>query len=328
MSAKNLNDDLNRVNNWVFQWKMSFDPDPNKQAQEVIFSRKIQKSSQLSLIFNNNIVTQSPTQKHLGMFLDTKLDFQEHLKSIFSKVNKTIGLLRKLHHKLPRSPLLTIYKSFIRPHLDYGDIIYDQAYNASFHQKLESIQYDAALAITGAIRGTSKEKLHDELGLKTLEKRRGYRKLCCFYKTFRYICPKHLFNIIPTSVSTYNTRNTNNIPLFKVKHNFIRNSFFPSAVIKWNKLDLNIRNTESLNIFKKTLLNFIRPSGNTVFNCHNPKGVRLLTSLRLGLSHLREHKFKHSFQDSLNPICSCGNDIETSAHYLLHCPNFSNERST
>ena len=117
-------------------------------------------------------MTQSLTQKHLGTFLDTKLDFQEHLKSIFSEVNKTIGLLRELHHILPRSPLFTIFKSFIRPHLDYGDIIYDQAYNASFHQKLDSIQYKAALAITGAIRGTSKEKLYDELGLETLEKRR------------------------------------------------------------------------------------------------------------------------------------------------------------
>ena len=112
--------------------------------------------------------------------------------------------------------------------------------------------------------------------------------------------PKYLF-IIPTSVSTYNTRNTN-IPLFKVKHNFFRNSFFSSAVIEWNKLELNIRNSESLNIFKKTLLNFIRPSGSTVFNCHNSKGVKLLTRLRLGLNHLCEHKFKHSFQDSLNPI--------------------------
>ena len=260
------------------------------------------------------------------MFLDSKLDFQEHLKSIFSKVNKTISLLRKFNHILPRSPLLE--KSFIRPHVDYGNIIYDQAYNASFHQKLDPIQYNAILAITGAIRGTSKEKLYDELGLETLEKRRWYRKLCCFFKIFRYKCPKYLFNIIPTSVSTYNTRNTNNIPLFKVKHNFFRNSFFPSAVIEWNKLDLNIRNSESLNIFKKTLLNFVRPSGSTVFNCHNPKGVKLLTRSRLGFSHLRDHKFKHNFQDSLKPICSCGNDIETPAHFLFHCPNFSNERSS
>ena len=303
---------------------MIFNPDPNKQTQEVLFSSKIEKLSQPSLIFNNNIVTQSLAQKHLGMLLDTKLGFQEHFKSIFSKVNKTIGLLRKLHRILLRSPLLTIYKSFIRPHLDYGDIIYDQAYNASFYQKLGSVQYNAALAI----RGTSKEKLYNELGLESLEKRRWYRKLCCFFEIFRYKCPKYLFNIIPTSVSTYNTRNTNNIPLFKVKHNFFQNSFFPSPVIEWNKLDLNMRNSESLNIFKKTLLNFIPPSGSTVFNCHNPKGVKLLTRLRLGSSRLREHKFKHSFQDSLNPICNCGNDIELSAHFLLRCPNFSNKRST
>ena len=164
--------------------------------------------------------------------------------------------------------------------------------------------------------------------METLEKRRWYWKLCCFYKVYQSHSPKCFFNIIPVTVSRYNTRNTNNIPQFKVKHNFFRNSFFPSAVIEWNKLDLNIRNSESLNVFKNSLLKFIRPSGNSVFNCHNPRGVKLLTRLRLGLSHLREHKFKHGFQDSLNPICSCGNDIETSAHFLLHCPHYSNERST
>ena len=94
------------------------------------------------------------------------------------------------------------------------------------------------------------------------------------------------------------------------------------------KLDLNIRNSESSNVFNNNLLKFIRPSGNSVFNCHNPRGVKLLTRLRLGLSHLREHKFKHGFQYSLNPICSCGNDIETLAHFLLHCPHYCHERST
>ena len=223
-----------------------------------------------------------------------------------------MGLLCKLHNTLPRLPLLTIYKSFIRPHLDYGDVIYDQAYTASFHQKIESVQYNSALAITGAIRGTSKEKLYHELGLESLEKRRWYRKLCCFYKIFRSQSPQYLFNIIPTSVRPYNTRNANNIPQFKVKHNFFKNSFFPSVVIEWNKLDLNIRNSENLFIFKKKLLKFIRPSRNSVFKCHNPKGIKLITRLRLGLSHLREHKFKLGFLDSLNPICSCGQNIETS----------------
>ena len=89
---------------------------------------------------------------------------------VFRKISKTTGLLRKLHNFLPRAALITIYKAFIRAHLDYGDILYDQAY-MSFHQKLESIQYNACLAITGTIRGTSKEKLYQEIGLESLQLR-------------------------------------------------------------------------------------------------------------------------------------------------------------
>ena len=138
---------------------MSFNPNPSKQAQEVIFSRKVQKTCHHSIYFNNKSVKQVSSQKHLGLILDSKLNFQEHLKNILNKVDETIGLLRKLQNVLPREPLLTIYKSFVRPHLDHGDVIYDQHYNNSFHQKPESMQYNAALAITGATRGSSREKL-------------------------------------------------------------------------------------------------------------------------------------------------------------------------
>ena len=140
--ANELNNDLYQINKWAFQWKMSFNPDPSKQAQEIILSRKTKKSHP-SLRFNNSIVSQTPYQKHLGIFLDTQLTFEEHMKVITTKVNKTIGLLRKLQKTLPRPVLMTMYKAFVRLHLYYGDIIHDQAYNATFHQKLESIQYNA-----------------------------------------------------------------------------------------------------------------------------------------------------------------------------------------
>ena len=140
----------------LFQWKIRFNPDPNEQAQEVIFSRKINKIDHPPLYFNQNLVKSSSNHKHLGMVLDTRLDFNLHLKNVQNKVNKTIGLLRKLQNTLPRTSLITIFKSFIRPLLDYGDIIYDRAYNTSFHQNIESIQYNAALAITGAVRRTSR----------------------------------------------------------------------------------------------------------------------------------------------------------------------------
>ena len=93
---------------------------------------------------------------------------------------------------------MTMYKAFVRPHLDYGDLIYDEAYNETFHQKLESIQYNACLALSGAIRGSSREKLYHELGLESLQRRRWYRKLSLFYKIFKENKPVYLFNLILT----------------------------------------------------------------------------------------------------------------------------------
>ena len=139
------------------EWKMNFNPDTTKQTQKVIFSRK--KKVHPLLLFNNAIVTRTSSQKHLGIILDNQLKFEDHLKIVSGKISKTIRLLRRLQNFLPRAALITIYKAFIRPHLDYGDILYDQAYNMSFRQKLESTQYNACLAITGAIRGKSKENL-------------------------------------------------------------------------------------------------------------------------------------------------------------------------
>ena len=72
---------------------------------------------------------------------------------------------------------------------------------------------------------------------------------------------------------------------------------------------------------------FIRPVANGTFHCHSPDGLKLITRLRPGLSLLQFHKFKHIFQDTLNPIWSCGT-VETAIDYLLHCPSFSNERLT
>ena len=104
--------------------------------------------------------------------------------------------------------------------------------------------------------------------------------------------------------------------------------FFPSAISEWNKLDLEIRNSASLEILKKKLLNFIRPNSNSVFNINNPLGLKLLTRFRTGFSHLKEHKFKHNFQDSVDPLCSCGNYLESTVYFFLHGPNFTTQSQT
>ena len=100
---------------------------------------------------------------------------------------------------MPRDSLVIIYKSFIRPHLDYGDVIYDQPNNDSFSDKIEQIQYKACLSITGTIQGTSRECLYNEFGLESLSSRRWCRKLCAIYNLLSIGCPTYLFDIIPSS---------------------------------------------------------------------------------------------------------------------------------
>ena len=227
---------------------MSVNPDPSKKAQEVIFTRKVNNVLHPPLTFNNVDVGQIRSQKHLGMFLDFKLSFNEHLETVLIKVNKGIAILRKLQAVLPKKALLTIYKSFIRPHFDYGDVIYDQPYNNSFHAKLEPYQYKTALAMTGAIKGSSTEKIYQELGIEHLRLRRWFRKPCLFYKILKKKLPPYLFDLIPSSSRMHTTRNSGNITPFKVRHNFFKNYFFPSVISEWNKLDLEIRNSASLEI--------------------------------------------------------------------------------
>ena len=114
---------------------MHFNPDPNKQANEVIFSQKSKVHSHPTLTFNNNDVKQCPHQKHLGIILDSKLDFNIHVDNKLKKCYRMIGIIKRLSVSVPRKALLTIYKSFIRPHLDYGDILYDKPENQHFQNK-------------------------------------------------------------------------------------------------------------------------------------------------------------------------------------------------
>ena len=148
------------------------------------------------------------------------------------------------------------------------------------------------------------------------------------YKVLKSESPSNLFSTITNSKRQHQTRNSGNIPTFFAKHDYFKNSFFPSAIIEWNKLDCYIRNADSLKVFKKRLLTFIRPMPNSIYKIHNPLGVKYLTRLRIGFSYLKAHKFKQNFQDSIDPMCSCSNGIETTIHFFLHCANFNIQRQT
>ena len=137
-----------------------------------------------------------------------------------------------------------------------------------------------------------------------------------------------MFSLIPATNTHYSLRNSDKTPCFNTKHIFFKTSFFSLTTIELNKLDVSLRKCNSLIVFKKEILKFIRPSCNSFYNCHNPLEIKYVTTIQLGLSNLRRHNFKHSFQDPIIPISNCGNDVESVIHFFLHCPLYSNERCT
>ena len=221
---------LYKISEWAFQWKMLFNPDPNKQALEVCFSHKRRKNNYPAATFNNKEVKLATSQKHLGLILDSKLDFQEHIDNKINKCNRIIGIMKRLLSVISRKNLLTIYKSFVRPHLDYADIIYDNPFNDSFKEKIERVQYNASLVTTGTIKGTSQEHLYKELGLESLSARRWSHRLIFFYKIIKRISPSYLMSyLMSNNNDSYNTRSCshNKIKSLKTRTQAFRLCFLP-----------------------------------------------------------------------------------------------------
>ena len=136
------------------------------------------------LYFHNATVKLAHTQKHLHLQLDSKFSFNEHTNNKVSKAIKFVGILRQLRPILQRRNLLIIYKFFTRPHLDYGDVIYDQLSNVSFSSKIGSVQHNSSLAITGA-NSSFRDNLYRKLGLQCLQQRGWMRWLCLLYNFFQ-----------------------------------------------------------------------------------------------------------------------------------------------
>ena len=141
-------------------------------------------------------------------------------------------------------------------------MIFDQPHDESFCEKLESVQYKAARAITGDIQGTSRDKIYEELGLESLKSRRWYKRLSCMFKIKKEEAPNYLMNLIPKCNLTVRTRNSH-ITIFRCRTDCFKYSFFPSTLRDWFNLDDDIRNSEPMSVFKNRLLLFIRPVQNS-----------------------------------------------------------------
>lgn len=262
-------------------------------------------------------------------------------------INRGIGFLRKARDYLPRKALLQIYKAHIRSHLDYCDIIYhkpvftefSKAYfterastdpihlNESFSNRIENVQYRSALAITGCIKGTSRERLYNELGLESLSDRRLFHQLVFMYKIINGLAPSYLKEFIPpTMIRALNLRfhreqwiNTRTLKY--------RYSYFPNAINSWSQLSSFIKSSATVEQFKNRYIKFFKIRPNHLYGIVDPIGTSLLTRLRLGHSHLRDHKFSHNYSDTLDPLCGHCKVNETTEHFLLHCPVYNASRA-
>ena len=284
---------------------MQFNPDPTKPATEVIFSQKQSKPTHPQIIFNNVPVSREDLVKHLGMTLDSKLNFRKHITEKIAVANKGISLLKFLAKYVSRETLSTLYKLHVRPHLDYGDIIYHDQLNES-STLLESVQYNAALVVSGCWKGTNRLKLYTELGWESLYNRRHCRRLCLFFKIVNRLSPSYLI-YDPQSVREYPT------------HRYLR-SFYPYCISHWFTLPNYLRQISNFPNFKRHLFHLYRPQKSLTYQIADI-GLKFITRLRCDFSDLRDHRFRHNF-NCPSPLCSCRAENKTTTHFLLKCQNY------
>ena len=290
-AAASLNQGLERVSLWAWQWKMQFNCNI---TEEVIFSVKRSKAEHPNLGIND--VTRNDEHKHLGLILDSKLNFKSHIRQAILKARWGIGMIIYLSKYVSRDVLDQIYKLYVRPHLEYGDIIYhrhDPEMLQNFTIRLEQTQYSAALAVTGAWRGTNRQKLYKELGWEGLYNRRWFRRLGHFFNLRRTGAPDYLYALFPMGITLkYDLRNMHEYeePFSKTKRS--SNAYFTNALHEWNLFDETVRNSATLAEFKRKLLTSIKPVKNSLFGVLDICGVKQLAMLRLEFSALNEHRFR------------------------------------
>ena len=250
------------------------------------------------------------------------------------KSKKNVGILKHLSKLLPVKTLDQMCKALVRSHLDYCDIIYhipshqNQPPLNSLMEKVERIQYQSALAISGAWQGSSRTKLYVELGWESLPDRRMGRRILQIHKIFTNKTPSYLNDKLPPNCRTLfsgNTRNT--FREIICKSNRYMNSFSPDAISSWNIFIKHFDGVPSFDILKKHINTFFRPKTNIIFGIHDPVGLHYLFQLRVSLSPLRSHKFRYNFTDTPSEICHCNHGIEDTTHFLFSCPDYATPRA-
>ena len=322
-SALTMNDDLKHIENWSKQWLVTFN---SSKTKSMIISKKRRPPHHPHALFQGTTLEDVKQHKHLGLIFSADLLWSPHINYVVCKARKLIGVMKFLQHKLSRRTLELIYFIYIRPILEYGDVVWGGCtkFDADL---LEDVQLAAARAVTGASCRTSHAFLYNETGWETLSKRREKHRLILLYKIFNGHTPAYLRDLIPENVSNrnaYNVRSKQNISQVRAKTNTYNNSFFPATIRQWNLLPSSVRNSEDIDTFKRKL-DKGKPKTNDLFYIGNRKANILHAKIRMGCSQLNHDMHKIGIVTS--PACSCGAEIENSFHYFFECIKYTTERN-
>ena len=318
-----LNSDLEKLSRWAAIWLVTFNPSKN---ESLLISRKINKPIHPPLYMQNVQIQEVSTHKHLGLYFSNDCSWHQHIDYIKQKAWFRIHIMRKLKFKLDRKSLETIYLTFIRPLLEYGNVIWD---NCTQYEKneLDKIQNEAARITTGTTKLVSLDNLYKEVGWQTLHRRRQDHKITLFYKMFNQLTPVYLSSLIPqqvNAISHHNLRNSNDIHTIRSNTSLYHNSFLPSTLRQWNSLPVEVRQLNTLSSFK-TFLKKDLQSVPTYYYCGSRKAQILHARLRTGCSSLNMDLFHKNITES--PLCRCGS-IEDTQHYFFHCRFYQGPRNT
>ena len=232
------------MHQWAERWLVKFNA---KKSEAILISRKTNRLIHPRLLMNNEPINEVSYHKHLGIFLSSDGTWHEHINNITSKAWSRINVMRKLKFLLDRKSLEITYFTFIRPLLEYADVVWD---NCTLYEvnALEKIQLEAARIVTGATKLVSLEMLYKETGWETLEIRRSKHKLCLFYKMNNNISPEYLSSLVPQPVentTSYGLWDASNIRQPFSRTQLYYKSFLPSSLRLWNDLSLETREANS-----------------------------------------------------------------------------------
>jgi len=316
-----LNRDLEKINQWAKSFLVTF----NHEKTKSLFISLKQNVNTLDLIFDNCRLESVEAHKHLGITFNNKLTWADHIDNVYTSANIKVVLLAKLKYILDRKTLFNMYTTFVRPCLEYGNVIWNSCSEAE-SDKLESIQRRAMRIITGCITRTSTQLLYQETGLETLAIRRERHILLLFHKIVNGNIPPYLEELKPILNEIRhqkNLRSNNNFSAPSCRISKYQQSFLPNAIKLWNQLPPDAKRLVNYNAFKcyleKDLFRY-----NPLFNLGN-RHVNIIMSKLRTKSILNGHLFKLNLTN--DPTCQCGYFFEDNNHFFLSCPLYVTYRT-